>query len=72
MQRLTAMTMNLAHQPSRETDPSSKEGDNLSIELLEIKNNVDSLNLSRPDDTYLRNGLSIGFSFIELTFTNIS
>ena len=50
------MTMNLAHHSNRETDPG-REGDNLSIELFEIKNKVD--NLSRPDDTYLRNGLSI-------------
>ena len=57
MQRLTAMTMNLAHHSTRATDPGGREGDNLSIELLEIKNKVD--NLSRLDDTYLRNGLSI-------------
>ena len=51
------MTMNLAHHSTRATDPGGREGDNLSIELLEIKNKVD--NLSRLDDTYLRNGLSI-------------
>ena len=57
------MTMNLAHHSSRATDASGREGDKLSIELLEIKNKVDSLNLSRPDDNYLRNGLSIGFIY---------
>ena len=58
MQRLTAMTMNLAHHSTRETDPGCREGDNLSIELFEIKNKVDNLS-RRPDDTYLRNGVSI-------------
>ena len=65
MQRLTAMTMNLSHH-SRATDTVVKEGENLSIELLEIKNKIDDLNLSRQDDTYHRNGLSIGVSLSKL------